>query len=109
MLRSMAGTPETGKDEFSCPYCAAVYDMTVIQRPSKQSGFAVCQVCEKRMTVWNGQSVPHSGCNGGQQEGVRLRRTRLRWVLADLPTITLTEVKPTPYPHCPCPLQDNNP
>jgi hypothetical protein len=55
----MVQTWKTGDgDDFTCPHCGAVYQVKIHRAPIRDSDFATCEVCKKRMNEWNSTSYP---------------------------------------------------
>jgi predicted Zn finger-like uncharacterized protein len=45
-------------DDFKCPHCGAVYEVTIYRFPAKDRDSVSCTVCEAEMVEWNDTVVP---------------------------------------------------
>jgi transcription elongation factor Elf1 len=46
-----------GDENFTCPHCGTQYQVT-ISLPARDSGSAICEVCNRVMAKWTDSAIP---------------------------------------------------
>jgi hypothetical protein len=60
------------KVTFNCPYCGALYEIIIGERPTALlNGRATCQVCRREMIRWSTPSRPAFHLIGKPEDRVR--------------------------------------
>ena len=55
MLRFISGKSDA---TYNCPYCFALYLMTIRRLDAKNTGCAICEWCDQGMVEWRSDIMP---------------------------------------------------